>query len=105
MSLFKSGARNGYKIDKLYVDRFWSSISDEQWILIGSDMLLWMGYRTDRARQAKELYVKLLSKHFTLEKDYKQLSASELGEKIDITCDVNILDTHGNARHLVVCPD
>jgi hypothetical protein len=36
------------------------------------------------------------------EKDYKQLSVSELGEKIDITCDVNIVDTHGNARHLVM---
>jgi hypothetical protein len=105
LSVLEFIQERGYKIDKLYVDRFWSSISDEQWILIGSDMLLWMGYRTDRARQAKELYVKLLSKHFTLEKDYKQLSASELGENIDITCDVNILDTHGNARHLVVCPD
>ena len=78
----------GYEVDQLYVDKFWNNISDDQWIYVGSEMLEWIGYQTERVRQSKELYVKLLSKHFIKGEDYEHLDASEIGRFHDITGDV-----------------
>jgi hypothetical protein len=95
----------GYEVDQLYVDKFWNNISDDQWIYVGSEMLEWIGYQTERVRQSKELYVKLLSKHFIKGEDYEHLDASEIGRFHDITGDVMDSRLHNRSKTLVVAPD
>jgi hypothetical protein len=95
----------GYEVDQLYIDKFWSNISEDQWIYVGTEMLIWIGYQTDRVRKSKELYVKLLSKNFILNKDYRQCNASEIGSFYDTTGGAIEINQHNKVRHLVVSPD
>lgn len=99
---------NGFEIENLYIDKFWSSIADDKWIYVGEEMLQWMGYETVRDRQAKRLYVDLLSAHFSQD-GYKRLNASEFKESygttygaIELPSDFN---GHNRTRHLLVSPD
>ena len=99
----------GYEVDQLYVDKFWNNIENDKWIYIGRDMLEWIGYSTERERQSKELYVKLITKHFTVEQDYVHLTATEFKRSYDTRGDVIELpsdfNTHNKAKHLMVSPD
>lgn len=105
LSVLEFIQERGYEIDKLYVDAFWSSVSDDQWLYIGTEMLKWMGYQTERARRAKDLYVKLLVKSFKSDEDYKQLNASELGSFYVPTSGDIEPDSHNKVKHLLVSPD
>ena len=67
----------GYDIDKLYIDRFWDSISDEQWVVIDYDMLRWMGYDCERDRNNKQKYVNLIIEHFIEHEDYDIVSGED----------------------------
>jgi hypothetical protein len=78
LSVLEFAESRGYAIDKLYIDRFWSNISEDQWIYIGTDTLLWLGYLSTDERKMKKRYVLLLSTHFVENEDYKQLNASEI---------------------------
>jgi phage anti-repressor protein len=95
----------GYDIDNLYIDRFWSSISDEQWLYVSNELLLWMGYTADRSRQAKEQYLKLVTKHFKVHDDYKQLKASEIDSFYVVPRHDIETSNHNKTKHLLVSPD
>lgn len=60
-----------YDIKKLYIDRFWLSINDKNWIIIDYSMLKWIGYSCARDRDNKRKYLLLLQEHFNIETDYK----------------------------------
>jgi phage anti-repressor protein len=105
LSVLEFIQERGFAIDKLYVDRFWSSISDDQWIYICNETLRWMGYNQSEERKMKHQYVLLLSSHFRENEDYKQLHVSELHGFIVLPGQDNNLGTHGNSRYLLVSPD
>jgi MSV199 domain len=96
----------GYEIDQMYVDKFWSSISDDKWIYVDSEMLEWIGYSE---LGMKQRYVQLLKNNFSLGDDYKHLTASDMKklaqsqvEYVELPVDFN---QHNKTRHLIVSPD
>ena len=46
--------QNDLRVDQLYVDKFWSNISEEKWLYIGNDMLKWIGYNHNEDRYNKK---------------------------------------------------
>ncbi len=96
-------------IDQLYVDKFWSSISDEKWIYIGVEMLRWIGYARAEIKKAKSQYWDLLTIHFELTTDYKHLTASEMKQFLVLTNQDLEMPTnfnqHNRTMHIIVSPD
>jgi MSV199 domain len=106
LSVAEFVAERGYEIDQMYVDKFWSSISDDKWIYVDNKMLEWIGYSE---LGMKQRYVQLLKNNFSLGDDYKHLTASEMKklaqsqvEYIELPADFN---QHNKTRHLIVSPD
>lgn len=66
-----------YAIDKLYIDKFWESISNNDWLLIDYEMLRWMGYGYSRDRENKQYYVLLLENNFKRPEDYDIVSKED----------------------------
>ncbi len=103
-------AERNFDIDNIYVDKFWSSISDEKWIYIGNEMLSWMGYEAvNNQRALKQRYLELLNGHFAINADYKHLTATEFrdlyvspDQYIEMPTDVN---HHNRTMHIIVSPD
>lgn len=98
-----------YKIDALYIDRFWDSIENDKWIYIGGHMLDWIGYDNRIENKPKERYLYLISKHFQDEQDYMHLTATQAKHYFspqagqgDLPPDFN---THNKAKHLILSPD
>ena len=98
-----------YKIDDLYIDKFWDNIQNDKWIYIGENMLEWIGYDSVDEYKLKERYISLITKHFTETQDYLHLTASEAKSfyspfkgRIETPPDFN---THNKAKHLIVSPD
>ena len=99
----------GYEYNELYIDKFWENVEHDKWIYIGENMLEWIGYQTVKDTQAKEMYVRLIAKHFVQKQDYNYLSASE-AKKFYCTTSGAIefpsnFNTHNKAKHLIVSPD
>ncbi len=99
----------GYSYDQLYIDRFWNNIADDKWMYIGDEMLEWIGYATDRARQAKELYIHILDNNFQRNIDFRLLNASEMknlfvmpSHDIELPAKYN---QHNKVKHLIIAPD
>ena len=63
-------------IDKLYIDRFWSSIEDESMILIDETIIRWMGYEASEIRTAKQSIIRLLDR--IKDTVYKHINHKEL---------------------------
>ncbi len=67
-----------YPVDKLYIDKFWTVISNDAWVVVDYPMLKDIGYASERERRNKEKYLKLLSSRFERSKDYEVVSEEEL---------------------------
>lgn len=99
---------NGLSIDKVYVDKFYHSISNNKWILVDNEVLVWIGYENAESKYNKKNYLEMLSSSFLKERDYKLLSIKEFNEKNKE--ELNILFTQKtttNNRHtfLIVKPE
>jgi uncharacterized C2H2 Zn-finger protein len=66
-----------YPIDKLYIDRFWNCINNDEWVVVDYAMLRWMGYECGRDIDNKMKYSKLLCSHFIESKDYDMVSGRD----------------------------
>ena len=77
-------------IDKLYIDRFWSSIEDESMILIDETIIRWMGYEASEIRYAKGSILKLLKR--TSDAIFKHINHKELMNNEELSV-VSIMDT------------
>ena len=101
--------QNDLRVDQLYVDKFWSNISEEKWLYIGNDMLKWIGYNHNEDRYNKKYYCELLSASFVENEDYKFCSSSEIKESYVVPNHHIELPTQisgGNrTKHLIVSPD
>lgn len=102
--------QNELSMDKLYVDKFWSNISEDKWLYIGDEMLEWVGYSTTNdERQLKQRYIQILDSNFEDNVDYRYLNASEMknlyvtpGHNIELPTQIS----NGNrTKHLIVSPD
>ncbi len=72
----------GYNIDKLYIDKFWGSIDNNDWIIIDYDMLKWIGYTYVRDRDNKRKYLDLLINNFNRHIDYDELSRIAVSNRV-----------------------
>ena len=73
-----------YNIDKLYIDKFWSSIDKNDWIVVDYEMLRWIGYVCVRDRDNKKQYLDLIRKMFVEGKDY-DISSSRLNIEREVS--------------------
>lgn len=102
--------QNNISVDQLYVDKFWSNISEDKWLYIGEEMLKWIGYQSGNDRyKLKERYVALLSSSFIENEDYQSCNSSELKES-QVVSDHHIelptqISTGNRTKHLLVSPD
>ena len=64
-----------YDINNIYIDQFWDNISDDKWIYIDNELILWLDYKD--INKGKEKIIKFLKSNFILEDDYKILSNVE----------------------------
>jgi len=101
--------QNELTVEKLYIDKFWSNISEDKWIYIGDDMLTWIGYHNTESRYDKKYYCELLNNNFIENDDYKTISNSEIKESYvvlehHIELPINI-NTGNRTKHLIVSPD
>ncbi len=100
---------NNFSIDKLYVDKFWSNISEEKWLYIGDEMLKWIGYDYSDERRMKQHYSNMLVSSFTEKDDYKFINASEMKESyvhLGVYIELPSQISSGNrTKHLIVSPD
>ena len=64
-----------YKLDNLYIDRFWNSIQDDKWIYLDNDLILWLEYKDIKI--GKEKIIKFLKCNFQDIEDYKILHHTE----------------------------
>jgi len=62
-----------YDIDRLYIDRFWNSINNNQWVVVNYDMLKWMGYTNERDRENRRAYLAVLNNNFIEGLDYEDV--------------------------------
>ena len=63
-----------YNIDDLYIDKFWDSLNNDDYIVIDYDMLEWMGYTNTRLRDARSSYISILENNFIQPDDYEIVS-------------------------------
>lgn len=97
-----------YPMNELYIDKFWNHITNDKWIYIDHDMLLWIGYSCNEIKDSKKKYVLLLKDNFQETTDYKIFNNKEFNENIQgtlLSLD-NFNSKVGNkTKHLIVSPD
>lgn len=67
-----------YPIEKLYIDRFWNSIQNNDWIVVDYETLRWMGYSSTRDIDNKMKYKKLLEHNFDIYEEYDMVSKGDI---------------------------
>lgn len=74
----------GYDMDQLYIDKFWSAIDKNEWIIVDYAMLRWIGYNSARDRANKEKYLSLLENNFERPRDYDTVNKNDSRVASDI---------------------
>ncbi len=95
-------------IEQTYVDKFWSNISDTEWIYIDNELLEWIGYeRNTDIYRLKHQYLELLLSNFDKDTDFKHITSPvlrDIHKQINITLPANI-NIHNSTKHIIVHPD
>src|SRR5574343_229371 len=95
-------------IKQIYVDKFWSKISDNEWIYIDNELLGWIEYEhnTDIYR-LKHQYLELLIANFDNGVDYIHITSTglrDIHKQINVKLPDNI-NTHNRTMHIIVQTD
>lgn len=67
-------------IDKLYIDRFWSSLYDDRWVYIDTEIITWLGYPTDQIKIGKTYVLRKLRSDFKQDIDFKLIKLEDIDE-------------------------
>ena len=94
MNVLEFIERFEYRIDKLYVDKFWASIDSEAWILVDNEMLQWIGYNDARERNNKLKYTMLLERNFKCPDDYNKVNKGSMVKGCPMVAAHNCLSVH-----------
>lgn len=95
-----------YPYNKLYLDKFWDCITDEKWLYINSEMLIWMGYSKNEIKKGKLSYSKLLDSNFDETVDYKMINNKEFKNNAkSLSKDLENVELHNKTKHLMISPD
>ncbi len=97
-----------YTIDNLYIDQFWDSISDDKWIYLDDNLILWFGYSD--IKHGKEQINKLIKKYIIENEDYKILNNTEFNDNkscVGVYGEQDLSKNHGghNKKYIIISPD
>ena len=65
------------QLDIIYVDKFWCSINNKQWIYADDILIEWIGYKKDNG---KFKYTNLIRENFKENEDYKTYNYEEINK-------------------------
>lgn len=57
-----------YKINKIYIDKFWSNINNKDWIYVDDQLIEWIGYNKINGKQK---LINLIKENFKEDVDFK----------------------------------
>lgn len=98
-----------YDINNIYIDQFWDNISDDKWIYIDNELILWLDYKD--IKHGKEQIIKLLKKYNKENDEYQILNNNEFDINnfcSGITPAQNINEEKRgahNKQYIIVSPD
>ena len=92
-----------YTIDKIYVDKFWNTLNDKEWVFLSDDLIQMIGFTENKN------CFRLMKSLFNEEKDYLKISSDEsrllkihgtdeCHEKIHGSDESRFLKAHGNKK-------
>ncbi len=98
-----------YDINNIYIDQFWDNISDDKWIYIDNELILWMGYKD--IKRGKEFIVRILKKYHIINEEFKILNNDEF--TLDNFCSTLKVEQNineekrgaHNKQYIIVSPD
>jgi hypothetical protein len=95
-----------YEFNELYIDKFWENITDDKWIYIDNEILLWIGYNSEESKQNKQNYIKLLKENFEEISDYNLLNTNSFNNFLSMSnLHLENINTHNKVKHLIISPD
>ncbi len=101
--LIEFAQKHAIDIDRLYIDRFWSSLYADKWIHIDNDIVSWIGYEEPRTREGKRYLLTKLRTHFKEDIDFKLVALSDIDQYDCIAhIDSSMINAH---KTLIVNPD
>jgi len=74
------------KLDKIYIDKFWSSINNKQWIYTDDILIEWIGYNKTNGKQK---FINLIKDNFKENEDYKTYNYEEINKVFHSPLGVN----------------
>ena len=92
-----------YDINKIYVDKFWNNIEDENWVYLDEELINWFGYK--EINKGKEELIEIIKSEFEIEEDYKILNNDEFlnsDYKYILNSDSKF---NNNIQHIIIKPD
>jgi hypothetical protein len=119
MSLVNNQALTNYinnyhsQLDNIYVDKFWSSINNKQWVYADDILIEWIGYRKENG---KSKYINLIKENFKENEDYKTYNYEEINKVFHYPLGGNennkeilefkdkLKDIHNRTIHLILSP-
>ncbi len=101
------------QIDNIYIDKFWSSINNKDWIYVDDLLIEWIGYKKDNG---KFKYTNLIKENFKENSDYKIYNYDEINKIFHSPLKENennteilkfkdvLKDIHNRTLHLILSP-
>jgi hypothetical protein len=101
------------QLDKIYIDKFWSSINNKQWIYADDVLIEWIGFNISTG---KAKYLKLIKENFKEIEDYKTYDYEEINKIFHSPLGANennkeilefkdkLKDVHNRTIHLILSP-
>ena len=101
------------QLDNIYVDKFWSSINNKQWIYADDVLIEWIGFNISTG---KAKYLKLIKENFKEIEDYKTYDYEEINKIFHSPLGANennkeilefkdkLKDVHNRTIHLILSP-
>ena len=102
------------QIDNIYIDKFWSSINNKQWIYVDDLLIEWIGYKKDSC--GKQKYTNIIKDNFKENIDYKTYKYDEINKIFHLSPEINendkeilmfkekLNDIHNRTIHLILSP-
>ena len=101
------------QLDNIYIDKFWSSINNKQWIYADDTLIEWIGYKKDNG---KFKYTNLIRENFKENEDYKTYNYKEINKVFHSPLRENennkeilefkdkLKEVHNRTIHLILSP-
>ena len=102
------------QIDNIYIDKFWSSINNKDWIYVDDLLIEWIGYKKDSC--GKQKYTNIIKDNFKEKIDYKIYNYDEITKIFHSSLEINennkeilifkdkLKEIHNRTLHLILSP-